>query len=177
LVMSMTHTALRGMGSRSPQPTCAAIAAQVNEQLYDDLTEVGAFVTMFVGQYDNATRLLNFANAGHSPVIYCPQGGSARLLEADGTAVGVLPISLCADQSLRLRPGDLLIAATDGFSEAQNAAGEMFGYERLLQLSEAQARFPAQKILDALFAAVEAFSVGHPQDDDQTIVVLKGVPA
>ena len=72
---------------------------------------------------------------------------------------------------------DLLIAATDGFSEAQNAAGEMFGYERLLQLTESQARFPAQKVLDALFAAVEEFSAGHPQDDDQTVVVLKGVPA
>lgn len=177
LVMSMMHTAIRGMGSRSPQPAPATIAAQANEQLYDDLTEVGAFVTMFVGQYDGATRLLNFANAGHSPVIYCPKGGPARLLEADGPAIGVLPVNLCEDYSLPLQPGDLLIAATDGFSEAENAAQEMFGYERLLRLAESIAAMRAPEILDALFAAVEEFSGGHPQDDDQTVVVLKGVSA
>jgi serine phosphatase RsbU (regulator of sigma subunit) len=177
LVMSMMHTAVRGMGSRVPQPTPASTMAHVNEHLYDDLTEVGAFATMFVGQYGAGACRLNFANAGHSPVIYCPAGEPARLLEADGTAIGVLPISLCEDQSLSLRPDDLLIVATDGFSEAQNSAGEMFGYERMLRLSEALASLSAPDILGALFAAVEDFSVGHPQDDDQTALVLKGVPA
>lgn len=176
LVMSMMHTALHGI-SRLASLTPAAIAEQANEQLYDDFTEVGAFATMFVGQYDSAARLLNYANAGHSPVIYCPEGGSARLLGADGTPIGVLPISLCRDQCLLFRPGDLLIAATDGFSEAQNITGEMFGYERLLQLTESLVALSAPEVLNALFAAVETFSAGHPQDDDQTVVVLKGVSA
>jgi sigma-B regulation protein RsbU (phosphoserine phosphatase) len=177
LLMTMTHTAIRGICSVTPPPTPASIVAQANEHLYADLTEVGAFATMFVGQYDHATRMLNSANAGHSPMIYCPQGGPARLLEADGPAIGVLPISLCEDQGLPLRPGDLLIAATDGFSEAENTAGEMFGYERLLRLTESLAKLSASRILNALFAAAEGFSAGHPQDDDQTAVVLKGVPA
>jgi sigma-B regulation protein RsbU (phosphoserine phosphatase) len=176
LVMSMMHTAFHGIG-RSASLTPAAMAAQANDQLYDDLTEIGAFTTMFVGQYDSATHWLQFANSGHSPVIYCPKDGPARLLGADGTAIGVLPISLCQDQGLPLRPGDLLIAATDGFSEAQNMAGEMFGYERLLRLAESLVALSAPEVLNALFAAAEEFSAGHPQDDDQTVVVLKGVTA
>jgi sigma-B regulation protein RsbU (phosphoserine phosphatase) len=177
LVMSMMHTALHGIAGLTPEFTPAALAAQANGYLYDDLTEVGAFTTMFVGQYEGASQRLNFANAGHSPVVYCPKGGPARLLEADGTAIGVLPISLCEDQGIPFRPGDLLLAATDGFSEAQNATEEMFGYERLLRLTESLATLSAPEILNALFAAAEAFSAGRAQDDDQTVVVLKGVPA
>jgi len=174
LLMSMSHTAFRVAGGQTPQPTPADILGQVNEHLYDDLSEVGAFVTMFVGQYDHAARQLRFANAGHSPVLYCPRGGPARMVEADGPAVGVLPISLCENQSLPFGPGDLLIVATDGFSEAQNVAGEMFGYERLLHLTESLAPMPTARILGTLFAAIEGFSAGHPQDDDQTAVILKG---
>ena len=79
-----------------------------------------------------------------------------------------------ADQRLPFGPGDLLIAATDGFSEARNVAGEMFGYERLLWLTESLAPMPTARILDTLFAAIEGFSAGQLQDDDQTAVILKG---
>ena len=64
---------------------------------------------------------------------------------------------------------------TDGFSEATNAAGEMFGYERLLRLVESLADKPAEAILDALFAEIGGFAAGHLQEDDRTLVVAKGV--
>jgi phosphoserine phosphatase RsbU/P len=176
LLMSMMRTAVSTIARVEPQTTPAAIVEQANDRLYDDLTQVGAFVTVFVGQYDSTTRQLHFANAGHSPVIYCPKDGPARLLESDGPGIGVLPSSLCKDQSLLLRPDDLLIAGTDGFSEAHNAAEEMFGHERLLMLSAAQAPHSASQILNAWLDAVAEFSSGHPQDDDQTAVVLRGVP-
>lgn len=175
LLMSMTHAVFQSAASATPLPTPEEMLGHVNEQLYDDFTEVGAFVTAFVGQYDSANRRLTYANAGHSPVICCPRGGRAALLEADGPALGVLPASLCRDQILRFMPGDLLVVATDGFSEAQNAAGEMFGYEQLLRLVERLTDEPAREIGATLYATVEQFAAGHPQDDDQTLVVLKGL--
>jgi sigma-B regulation protein RsbU (phosphoserine phosphatase) len=53
----------------------------------------------------------------------------------------------------------------------------MFGYERLLDLVAMAAAMPADAIADTLFAAVDEFGVGRPQDDDQTLVVIKGAAA
>lgn len=174
MIMAMTRIALRNKAIFNPTPSPAVIMGRANEDLYDDFGEVGVFATVFIGQYDRAREEVTFANAGHSPVIYCAQGGPARLLEADGTALGVLPVSFCENQRLPLKPGDVLVVATDGFSEARNINGEMFGYERLLRLVESVADQPAIYIRDQLFQAVNDFSAGHPQDDDQTLIVIKG---
>ncbi|MCA9935544.1 MAG: SpoIIE family protein phosphatase, partial [Anaerolineales bacterium] len=88
LLMTMIRTVLRGAGKFDATPTPQSLLDRANRDLYDDFTEVTMFATVFVGQYDAARRCLTYANAGHSPVVFCPAGGAARLLEADGTAVG-----------------------------------------------------------------------------------------
>lgn len=72
-----------------------ALVSRVNEDLYGDFTELSMFATVFVGCYDPKSQSLSYANAGHAPVIYYAAGENATLLEADGPAVGILPISLC----------------------------------------------------------------------------------
>ena len=175
LLMMMSRTLICSKARSMSDITPASILGSANDDLYDDFTEVGMFATVFIGQYDQRERMLYYANAGHSPVIYCPLGGSAVLLEADGTPMGVLPVSLCENQALELRSGDVLVAATDGFSEAANEDGELFGYERLLYLVEGLAQETAQGIASGMFDAIATFSSGHQQDDDQTLFVIKGV--
>jgi serine phosphatase RsbU (regulator of sigma subunit) len=51
----------------------------------------------------------------------------------------------------------------------------MFGYERLLTLVESLAALPAKEIAEKLFQQVQEFSGNRPQDDDQTLIVLKRV--
>jgi sigma-B regulation protein RsbU (phosphoserine phosphatase) len=176
LLMATTQSALRSATRFLADPQPETVMAHVNEHLYDDLSEVGMFVTTFVGQFDRERRQLLYANAGHSPVIYCPPDGPARLLEADGTAVGVLPMSLCQNQTVDLPPGYVLVAATDGFSEARDGEGQMFGYERLLRLVENLSHEPATEIGRGLFAALARFRKGQAQDDDESLVVAKGIP-
>jgi sigma-B regulation protein RsbU (phosphoserine phosphatase) len=180
LIMAMTRTVLRGVG-RSPGPslawpTPAQIMGRATEELYDDLTEVSMFATVFLGQYDARLRQLRYTNLGHSPVIYRPAGGVACFLEADGPPLGALPMNLSEDQTMPFGPDDLLIVATDGFNEARNTAGEMFGYERMRALVEGLADRHADEIARNLYAAVGVFSAGHSQDDDQTVIILKGIP-
>ena len=127
------------------------------------------------GCYDPDNRQLSYANAGHAPVIYCPAGGAATLLEADGPAAGVLPFNLCENFTLSFQPGDILVVATDGFNEAVHASGEMFGYERLLTLVEKLAHLSAESIATWVYEQVQQFTDGCEQSDDQTLVILKGV--
>jgi sigma-B regulation protein RsbU (phosphoserine phosphatase) len=177
LIMAMTRSVIRSKAKFLPTPTPEIVLGHSNEDMYHDFTEVGMFATVFVGRYDPTCRELLYANAGHSPVIYCPVDGWARLLEADGPAMGVLPLSLSENQTLIFDPGDVLVVATDGFCDASNSTGETFGYTRLLRLVETVAQNSASDIAEAVFDAVNNFSGSHPQNDDQTLVVVKGLEA
>jgi sigma-B regulation protein RsbU (phosphoserine phosphatase) len=185
LLMAMSRTALRVVtSSLASARTPAEILSRTNADLYDDFSEVGMMASVFIGQYDAGRGQLTYANAGHSPVIFCPAGGPARLLEADGPMLGVLPQSLAENQTAPFGPGDVLVVLTDGFNEASGGSagegadtGAFFGIERLEQLVEATAHLPAAEIGQQLFAAVMHFARGHAQEDDQTLVVVKGVAA
>jgi phosphoserine phosphatase RsbU/P len=181
LVVTMMRTILRSVigqakkaSDASALPRPASLLALVNDEMLRDLTELSMFVTAFVAQYDHPSRRLRYANAGHSPVIYMPAGSRPRLLDPDCPPIGVMPALQYVERSLTLRPGDLLVAASDGFNEARNAADEMFGLERLLQYVEEVAHLPARAVGQALFATVEAFRDGEMQEDDQTMVIAKG---
>ncbi|GAB4516205.1 MAG: PP2C family protein-serine/threonine phosphatase [Anaerolineae bacterium] len=176
LLMAMTSVLMHSRNNLRGAVSPGDILDAVNQDLYDYYTQVGRFTTAFVGHYDYDTASLIFANAGHSPVIYCPHDGPARLLEADSMPLGILPDNLFCDQSIQFLEGDILLVATDGFSEATNHAQEMFGYDRLITLTKSVSERSASEILDILFQAIERFSIGHPQDDDQTLVVIKRVP-
>lgn len=174
MIMGMVHVASQAATRFMPNATPAAILGRTNTDLYDDLTLLDSFTTAFVAQYDPSQHTLHYANAGHAPVIYRPPGGPAQLLEADGVPIGVLPINLCENYTLDFGPGALLVVTTDGFSEARNLGGELFGYERLLRLVDEFADQPAQVIAYGLYDAIDNFAVGQPQEDDQTLVVVKG---
>ena len=176
LLMAMTRTALRVVASGlAAEPTPADILKRANADLYDDFTEVDMMASIFVGHYDATSQLLTYANDGHSPVILCPRGERARLLIADGPMVGVLPVSLAQNQSVSFAPGDVLAIMTDGFNEAADADGQFFGIERLERLIEETAGLPARALGQRLHAAVERFSAGHAQEDDQTLLIVKGI--
>jgi sigma-B regulation protein RsbU (phosphoserine phosphatase) len=172
LVMTMTLAVLRGASQLLDRP--AAVVTRANSDLFGDLTQIDAFVTAFVGYYDPGAARLAFASAGHSPVIYRSRGGRARLLRATGVPLGILDEDAAGGGAVRLRSGDLLVAATDGFSEATNTAGELFGYERLLTLVDAISTLPAEAVADRMFQAITDFAAGRPQQDDQTLLVVKG---
>lgn len=176
LLMAMTRIMIHSRGKFMPRSTPAIILDRVNEEMYDDFTEVSMFATVFLAQYDPNSREIAFANAGHSPVIhYLAERGTAEMLEADGTALGILLVNYCEDQTTYFDVDDIFVIATDGFSEASDGAGNLFGYDGLLRLIESVAHESAEVITKTLFNAVEKFGAGHPQDDDQTIIVIKGV--
>jgi sigma-B regulation protein RsbU (phosphoserine phosphatase) len=174
LLMAMLLMVLRGEQRRGSHLGPAALMEHLYRAAYDELTSSGMFATLFLGVFDPKNRTLNYANAGHSPVIIRPQDGSARLLEAGSVPVGVFPEASVEEKELFLNPGDLLVVASDGLNEARNTDGDLFSIERVLYNVDKSAEQTAAEIGHLLLAAVSAFSVGNPQSDDQTCVVIKG---
>jgi sigma-B regulation protein RsbU (phosphoserine phosphatase) len=100
---------------------------------------------------------------------------------ADGAVVEVLmhapPAGQLARASYReeeiaLAPGDRLLFFTDGLPELCDEAGGLFGYDRVAEAFRIAAPTDAQAVVDALFAAADAFRGPRPPDDDLTLVVV-----
>ncbi len=171
LLMSMTRTVLRSETHEHSTPEM--ILSDANHELYDDLNHLNSFATLFIGQYTPEDRSILFANAGHSPVIYIPANGPARLLIADGTPMGILPFMQSRDHCLRLSEGDVLLIGTDGLTDVTNPTEQRFGYEKLLALAESLSKESPQQMADSIFRELALFSASTPPEDDQTLVILQ----
>ena len=173
LLMAMTRTVSHSAALNMPLCESAQLVKRLNMDLINDFSNVGMFCTVFVGLLDPVTHDLLYTNAGQSPIIYAPAGAAASLLEAEDIPVGVFDDYEYTSQSLILNPGDVFIIASDGFSEARNMSGEMFGYDRLLESVSALSSRSAREITEQLFLEVASFAGNHPQDDDRSILVIK----
>ena len=170
VLLKVVRTSLKVSQTATPK----SMFDYAKSDMYEEFANIGMFATSFIGQYDSGTHTLTYANAGHSPVIYRPANSSAILLEADDVPIGILATNSCSDHKIQIQPHDLLIVATDGLVEARNPGGEMFGYERLLDLvTELKTTQSAESISRTIFTAVESFVSGLPREDDQTLLIFK----
>lgn len=132
------------------------------------------FVTAFYGIFDPATRAITYASAGHNPprCKRCAGGAITALSGLDGIPLGIDTDNVYRERTEQLQPGDQVIFYTDGITEATNAAGEMFGIERLDRVLGG-CRKEASELLRAVLGALEEFTSGRPPADDQTLLVAK----
>ncbi len=142
----------------------------VNRQVCGSSLAEG-FATLFYGDFDPATRTLRYVNAGHNPPVVIRRDGSVEYLEAGGAAVGVLPDWTYEEGIVELRPGDSVIAYTDGVTEAEGGDGELWGVERLASAAARLAGRPTAEIVDGIFSEMEKFSDGR-RADDATVAAL-----
>ena len=73
-------------------------------------------------------------------------------------------------------PGDILIAFTDGISEAMNAAEEEWGEERLIHTVKSCLSLPPGEIIKCIMRTADTFVAGAKQNDDMTLVVVCAPP-
>ena len=147
------------------------LLASVNQFFYDN-TPDDRYATLFLGVYNDSTRQLTYANCGQNPPLVFRANGAVECLPATATVIGLFAKWQCDTQTVGLRPNDVLVIYTDGVTEANDAVGNEFGEERLIQAVRATRDRPPQEILTAVQHAVQEFSAGE-QFDDLTLVVAR----
>jgi sigma-B regulation protein RsbU (phosphoserine phosphatase) len=157
--------------AREREVSPAALLTLLNHQLYEN-TPAAKYATLFLGIYDGATRRLTYANGGHLPPILISEDGSSRPLDCGGTVVGLFDNLSFPEETVQLRPGDLLVAYSDGVTEPENDYGE-FGEERLIQLVRSNRQLPLARITEVVTAAVEDWIGDNEQPDDVTLVLAR----
>jgi len=128
------------------------------------------FVSVFYGELE-ATGDLIYVNAGHQPPLLFSRGHVLELATG-GTVIGPLPEVRFQRGVVRMEPGDVLVAMTDGIFDRRSPEGEFFGETRLRRLV-VEAPGSASALLDRLFSAAFAFGGGQPWEDDATVVVVR----
>lgn len=134
------------------------------------------FATLFFGVLELDTGLLTYVNAGHDAPILLNPAGVRALLEPTGPAVGLMANGAFARKQAYFEPGDMLIAYTDGVTEARNAAGAFYTEARLLALLE-QPVASAGAALERIEASVRAYVSHGPLADDLTMLAVRRDPA
>jgi len=145
-------------------------------RLFCENTTDGAFATLFFAEYDDAQRLLRYANCGHLPALLIRADASVEHLDATATVLGIFKKWDCELGECQLAPGDTFALYTDGITESFNAAGDEFGELRLL---EALGRHSALAPCDALASIVDEVARYSPQEqhDDITLILARCKPA
>lgn len=171
LLMASLVAALRGQAMNAPKDL-AALMSNVNRLIYD-ASPKSHFATLFYAQYAPATGLLRYANAGHNPPLLMRASGEVEPLMPSGPGIGMSARSRYHEACLSLSPGDVLIAYTDGFTEAMNAAKDEFGEQRLKEAAATVHALSPDAAIPALMGIVDRFADGAPQADDMTMLVVK----
>jgi phosphoserine phosphatase RsbU/P len=172
LLMASLRAALRAQ-DLDGSPDLGQLVARLNRLIYE-ASGANRYATFFYGSYDPATRRLEYVNAGHNPpFVFRASTGEALRLEGGGPVVGLLPEAVFEAQSVTLEPGDLLVAYTDGVSEAMNGQDEEWGEDRMAEAVEADAAAAPETVVKTLMAGADAFASGAPQHDDMTLVVAR----
>ncbi len=132
------------------------------------------FVTLFIGRINLKTMRMDYCNAGHNQPVIVPPGGKPFFLPVKSNlAAGLIEDILYEAEHIDLEPGTRIVAYTDGVTEAENDRLDMYGEKRLIdQIGQVEADVDEKTVVEQLYQSVKAFTAGHPQSDDITIMSL-----
>ncbi len=145
------------------------ILRKFNLAFLKSVRDEASFVSLFTGILDARSGILHYASAGHSPV-FVRRGSDLRQIPVTGPLIGLRPDDTFAASTEQLQPGDILVLATDGLTEARDTAGVMLdesGAMRILRQAPAQ----PQAMADFVVAQVNRTSGGRIADDLALLVV------
>lgn len=179
LVMAETMTLMR-LAYRQKGITPAGTLSQVNAALSTNNPNC-MFVTLFIGILDLKTGELSFSNAGHNPPLILSANGESRFLALpDGLVLGVMADAEYRDDRVYLAPGDMILAYTDGVTEAMNPDRALYSEARLQQTLATMAGRSVGDAVAEIVASVRVHAAGAPQSDDITVLALRraaGIPS
>ena len=118
--------------------------------------------------------LLDVTHAGHPSIIVFPADGSGLVMfEEAGCALGLFieePVKY-VEESYQLKPGDKVVAYTDGLIEWRNQFKEAYGIDRLLDFIKNNHELDCDALIHAIYKDVESFAYHQSINDDLTILV------
>lgn len=164
-VQARVNTAAR-LAHLDPEELMAAVDRDVYAS-----TDGARYATAIYGVLDASSSRLTLVNAGHPAALVLSQ--VRRTLTATGPALGLIEAGTFGSHSVKLMPGTLFVAYTDGASEARNSDDEEFGDDRVAEVIEQVRDQSAAHICAHLLATIKEYRGARQDQDDVTVMVVK----
>lgn len=171
LFAALVSGVLRSEATRKLAP--ARMLKALNDALQERRLD-SQYVTMLYGVWNDDNMTLQIANAGAVQPLYC-HGDQIETIQAEGFPLGMFPSAAWDEFSITTHPGDSVVFFSDGIVDAQNAAGDMFGNERLIACVRKHLHKSASRLAESILTEVGRFQGKQDRFDDETVVVLRVV--
>lgn len=170
LLTMMLQGALSGM-TLGVDP--ARVFHQMNRFLCEH-TNLGRYATMFFGLLGRDGRL-DYIRAGHPSPMLLRAGAVTELYKGGSFPVGLVEEAKFQSQTMQLDPGDTLVLFSDGVTEAEDPAGNLFGFDRLGSALTLDTGATVEQLQQKVLDAIEAFAAAASQSDDITMLTVRYV--
>jgi sigma-B regulation protein RsbU (phosphoserine phosphatase) len=201
LLMSTVQASLRCQLVSSTKPL-SQVVSSMNRLLRQSTGDAG-YATFFLAEFDKATKRLTYVNAGHNPPMLIREQHAiaaydmsptsnlkfirsgvevgvvthekpvVRLLPTGGPIIGTFLNEPYEQETVEMQAGDIVVAYTDGVTEALNSNGVEFGEERLRSAAIKALHQPAREVAKQIIAKVSEWQDRTPQHDDITLIVAR----
>ncbi len=150
---------------------------RANNYIGENHADMNMFATTFAAVVDPANGSVVYVNGGHNPPAILGPGGIRQRLMPTGPAVGMMPGFAYKVGEATLARGEVLVAFTDGATDARSPQGEFFSEARLLRAIEDMRSAPSAdaavtRVLELLTAHISTAA----QYDDITLMVVRRTP-
>ena len=135
---------------------------------------IGKFITAFIARVTPGSAVVPYALAGH-PGPFIVQSGALTQLEITGTAFGIPGTPPLQTRTCSVEPGALLIAYTDGYSEAQSPTGDLYDDVRVGEIASEHFGLSLPEIVRVLDEDVGRYTEDAPPPDDATVLLLRRI--
>jgi sigma-B regulation protein RsbU (phosphoserine phosphatase) len=167
--MAKVQSTLRALATDAP--SLSALAAKTNDILCRDGLP-NRFATLLYFDLRDSDGAVRLVNGGHMPPVLVSAGGYHDLQRGD-MALGMMPGASYREQHQDVKRGEMLVAYSDGLTEALNASGEFYGEERLHAVFAQVAPLSAKEAGARILESVDAFIGTTRPYDDLSLIVLK----
>ncbi len=175
VVMVMTQAVVRALltnGETDP----VRFLTTLNHVLYGNMQRMGSDKNLTLCLLDYEDGVVKVSGQ-HEEMIVVRRDGTVEMVDTNDLG---FPIGLDAEiadfigqRTVRLQPGDGVVLYTDGVTEADNAADEQYGLERLCEVVQKHWNDSAEAIKDAVVSDLRRYIGEQIRYDDISIVVAK----
>ena len=171
LLMAVTRSLFRSVAVH--MKTADKIANSINKAIAET-NESNMFVTLFIGILDLKEGVLDYCNAGNNPPLFSNGKGPFEFM----TMIPNMPAGLfeCFEykgQQMKVEKGTTLFMYTDGLTEAENKAKELYSDDRLVKVVNEENFLAVYQLIDAVVEDVRKFVNGSEQSDDLTVLTIR----
>jgi len=160
------------VASAAPERALAAQVGRLNADLNARLAP-GEFAALWAAQLSLNGQLIS-CTAGFPPPLWLPEDGSdPTWLTSGGPVAGALPGASYETETIRLLPGDSIVAVSDAVLDARDAADQVFGTARLAEWLAENRRLPVERLVEQTLATVVEFTGRPVPADDLTVFALR----